>query len=529
MSLGWPVSGWAPLLFVGFVPLLFIEDHIYNSLGKYRPISVFNYSYITFFLWNLLTTWWIYHSSLGGAILAIVFNSLFMAIIFTSFHIVKKRLKATNGYFILFCFWMGFELLHLQWDLTWPWLTLGNGFASYYKWIQWYEYTGAFGGTLWILAANVLIFLIIKKRFLLKQPFRTQLRLVGGAVLLIVIPILVSYLIYGNYTEKPDPVNVVVVQPNIDPYNEKFGGLTHEEQLSKMLNLVAEKADSSTEYIVCPETAVTESIWENNIEQNFSLGMIRTFIAKLPKTNFVTGISSYKAFQDGEKPTATARKFYDAQAYFDAYNTAMQVDQSPNVQLYHKSKLVPGVERMPFPAVFKPLEQFAIDLGGTTGSLATQDERIVFTSVDKKRKVAPVICYESVYGEFVGDYIRNGAELIFIITNDGWWENTPGYKQHLHYGRLRAIETRRSIARSANTGISCFINQKGDISQPTEWWVPAVIKGTINANQEKTFYTKFGDYIGKAFATSAILLLVYSIIFPYISRSSLSDKAKISV
>ena len=124
-------------------------------------------------------------------------------------------------------------------------------------------------------------------------------------------------------------------------------------------------------------------------------------------------------------------------------------------------------------------------------------------------KFAPVICYESIYGDYVGDYIAKGAEMIFVITNDGWWEDTPGYKQHLAYSRLRAIETRRSIARSANTGITCFINQRGDVSQKTDWWVPAAISGSINANSKNTFYTEYGDFFGRLFAGISVILVLW--------------------
>lgn len=98
-------------------------------------------------------------------------------------------------------------------------------------------------------------------------------------------------------------------------------------------------------------------------------------------------------------------------------------------------------------------------LGGSVQGLGRQRERSVFES--GSTKIAPVICYESIYGNYIGDYIRNGAEAIFIMTNDGWWDDTPGYHQHLAYGILRAIEFRKPIARSANTGISCFVDAKG--------------------------------------------------------------------
>ena len=123
-------------------------------------------------------------------------------------------------------------------------------------------------------------------------------------------------------------------------------------------------------------------------------------------------------------------------------------------------------------------------------------------------KIAPVICYESVFGEYITSYVQKGAQLIFIITNDGWWKNTPGYKQHMSFARLRAVETRRSIARSANTGISCYINQRGDVMQPTKWWVEASVKGKLNINSTITFYVKYGDYIARISLFSSILLLM---------------------
>jgi apolipoprotein N-acyltransferase len=114
---------------------------------------------------------------------------------------------------------------------------------------------------------------------------------------------------------------------------------------------------------------------------------------------------------------------------------------SGTIQIYHKSKLVPGVEKMPWPAVFKYIEKFAIDLGGISGSLGMQEERVAFFTQDKKFAAGPIVCYESVYGEYVGEYVKKGANFLAIITNDGWWGDTPGYRQHLQYGALRAIET----------------------------------------------------------------------------------------
>jgi apolipoprotein N-acyltransferase len=147
-------------------------------------------------------------------------------------------------------------------------------------------------------------------------------------------------------------------------------------------------------------------------------------------------------------------------------------------------------------------------MGGTMGSLGIQANRTVFTG-NENIKVAPVICYESVYGDYVTEYIRNGANFIFIITNDGWWDNTPGHKQHLSYARLRAIETRRCIARSANTGISCFIDETGAITQATNWWEKAVIEAKLKPNDQLTIFVRFGDILSKISVTLSALILAY--------------------
>jgi apolipoprotein N-acyltransferase len=139
-------------------------------------------------------------------------------------------------------------------------------------------------------------------------------------------------------------------------------------------------------------------------------------------------------------------------------------------------------------------------------------------------RIAPVICFESIYGEYVTEYIRNGANLIFIITNDGWWDNSAGYKQHLNYAQLRAIETRRSIARSANTGISAFINQRGEIINMTEWWIRDAIKETIRTNSKLTFYVKYGDYFGRLASFLAIFVFLYAVVQGVLNKSIIKQQ-----
>ena len=499
-------------MFIAFVPLLIAEHNVFQNPDKYNGLTLFGCSYLTFFTWNILTTWWVKNSSEGGAAMAIGCNALLMTITFMLFHKVKKRIGEKWGYILFISFWITFEFLHLDWDLTWTWLTLGNVFAGTNKWIQWYEYTGVFGGSLWVLAANCIVFSAYKMILngkISNFKLQTSKKLILGLTTLIVLPILISYCILASPSNLKDAVNVIIVQPNIDPYNEKFIA-GYEEQLQKMLQLASQKTDSTTDYLVFPETALTEDLWENGLEQTNSIKILRVFLKKYPKLKIIIGASTAKLYQKNDVLSTTARKFTSEDAYYDAYNTAIQLDNSNRIQIYHKSKLVPGVEKMPFPFIFKYFGKFAIDLGGTIGSLGTQSDRTVFVSADNNMKAAPVICYESVYGEYVSTYVKNGAQFISIITNDGWWGDTPGYKQHLKYGTLRAIETRRYVVRSANTGTSCIITDKGEIQQPTKWWTPAVIKGQIKLSSDLTFYTRYGDYIARAAMYLSLILIIYS-------------------
>ncbi len=512
LSAAWPADGFAPLLFVALVPLLWVENSVASKGYNYSGFKLLPYSYITFFVWNVLTTYWVYYSSAFGGIIAVTLNSLFQALVFQLFHFTKKHEGEKLGYSSLVVYFIVWEYFHMQWDLSWPWLTFGNGFSEYYTWIQWYEYTGVFGGNVWIFVSNIAVFFLLKD-YLNLRAFAPLWKKIVFLSLWISIPIITSLIIYNSYTEKVNPVSIVVVQPNIDPYNEKFDGMTASDQLEKMLNLANQKIDTTTDYLIGPETALVEGIWENKIETSGSIQRLRQFLADYPNLKFVLGLSSYRMYEQGEKPSATARPWRKKKNMsWDAYNTGMQMQDKQPIQLYHKSKLVPGVEKMPFPSLLKPLEKYAIDLGGMPGSLGVQDERSVFISYSNNKKIAPAICYESIYGEYCGDYINKGAGLIFIITNDGWWKDTPGYRQHNSYARLRAIEHRRSIARSANTGTSCFINQRGDMEKATDFWVPAVIKGTLNYNEEITFYTKHGDYIMGISVLLSAVLLVYAFI-----------------
>jgi len=503
--LAWPPHQLGWVSFIAWVPLLFLLRLI-NAQAARKSLYRFMYTFIALVTWNLLCTYWIKNASVFGAIAAaVIVNGLLMPLPLMLYQWLIKRI---NPRFHIWCFvapWLLFEFFHLNWELAWPWLTLGNAFANNLSWIQWYEYTGVLGGSFWILTVNYLIYrlLVQLNEFTVKEKL-TQTSII---TLSICLPFLLSYVVWRNYllhdAANTKHVQVVIVQPNHDPYHEKF------EQppnllVNEMLQLSLQQVDSETQYLVLPETALTDGIFENdNGNTSQSIQQLKTLLEKFPGLNIISGADTYLFYQD--KATATARYSKRGKQWYDVFNTALELNHGDSVQFYHKSKLVPGVERMPYPQIFGFLEDFAIELGGTSGSLGAQDEAGVFTGLNT---VAPVICYESIFGNYVADYVRKGAEFICIITNDGWWGDTEGYMQHYAYASLRAIETRRSIARSANTGISCFIDATGQRTQATDWWKPAVIKGKIKPDSALTFYVRFGDYMGWLALLATLALLI---------------------
>ena len=507
LSLPWLISSLSWVLFFAFVPLLMAEYQLIKQKHQ-RISSFFLPAFIAFLIWNLLSCWWIGHVSLVGMLLIAAINALLMTTFWYLRHLVRRQFGDMSAYFSLIVFWLTFEFLQHNWTIQWPWLTLGNGFANSVKIIQWYEFTGVLGGSLWVLISNILIFFAAKS--LSDKLFLKSIKPVVFTLIVVFLPLFWSLFLYSNYSEKGAVQKVVVLQPNIDPYTEKFSGISSEFQVSNLLSLADSNISDSTDFIIAPETALP-SMWEDSIIQNQSLQRISKIIRKYPRISFIGGAITQRKFISGELISGTARQSADSSFYYDVFNSALMIDSISGVQLSHKSILVSGVEKMPFQKYFSFLGKYVLHLGGTSGSLATANEIVLFSGKDGV-KIGPVICFESAFGEYVGRLVKNGANLIFVITNDGWWKDSPGCWQHFGYSRLRAVETRRSIARCANTGISGFINQRGDVLKKTGLNLCEALYSPIRMNDKITFYVSWGDYLGRISVFLSMLIVIYLLI-----------------
>jgi len=510
-----PTPHFTFLLFLGFMPMLVAMENIIQSESVRKGKKLFWTTFLGFFIWNTLSIYWVYNAlkQVGSAaaipvtIIPYALAPLLMSASCWFYYRLRRVTKRNVAFLGLICFWVGYEYLNQTWDLKFPWMTLGNGFAISYKWVQWYEYTGVYGGTIWIWIVNIFAFLVYNG---LHKPRAKNMRLrqILALGLIILLPIAFSRYQYRSYHEQVNPANIVVVQPNIDPYM-KQGDIPSTQQIDILTRLSDSLGQRNTEFFIWPETAITDphGVNEDQIRSSPYYAQVQRFLNKYKNGNVLTGVEGFRIY-NGRK-TATASPL-DPQGneYYDRFNAAMNIENSAEVQFYHKSKLVPGPEAMPFGDALSFMKPVFEHLGGATGAYGGQDEPGVFYS-QSGIGVTPAICYESIWGEWLADGVHKGAQFIAIITNDGWWENTSGKDQHLEYARLRAIETRRWVCRSANTGISAFINQRGDIVQQTRWRTRTAIKQNINLNSDLTFYVLHGDYLARGGSLLALLGILW--------------------
>ncbi len=511
MAISFPATGnFFPIIFIAFAPVIWFNISI-NSTNKFRFLKRFLGNYLFALTFNIAATWWIKNASFEGALMAFFANSLLMTLPFFFFGFFTRVLGENKGLISLLALWLSFEHIHHQWDLSWPWLSFGNAFGSQPWLIQWYEYSGIQGGTLWVLLSNIIVYMIFRNILERKENISVQTPNILALICVLAFPIASSLVIFYSYEEKVDPVNIVVIQPNLNPWNDDFTGPGEKftkplsQQLNKMFEMSSDHINAETDFVLFPETVLSRYMDESALDNMGAIFKMRDY-CKTNNVKVLCGADTYGVFNTQRSFPAIKRN----NVWIENYNTALLIDESKPIDVYHKAKLVLGAEKLPFVDLFPFIAKWSVSLGGTAGILVGNKSPKIFNMGGTN--VAPLICYESVYGEYVSKFTQLGAEILCVITNDGWWGDTPGYKQHLTFSQIRAIENRRSLARSANTGISCFINQKGEILEELGWDEEGALSMSINKSTTITFYMRYGDLIGRIseFLVIGIFLMAIS-------------------
>jgi apolipoprotein N-acyltransferase len=504
LGLPWSASSLFFAVFIAWGPLLLLEEKVRHHAN---PYAIFNYAFVSFLLWNIIGTWWIMKVQLVGAIFIILANSLLQALIFWLASRIRTILKVP----LLFPFlliWMGYEHFHLFWDLAWPWLNLGNALATAPKLIQWYEFTGVRGGTLWIILTN---FAVLKVYDTYREKGPGSIVPISAITLvLILIPIVASYLIFNYFKEEGETVKIALIQPNLDPYTEKFDPNNYTRHVDEFFRTADAIVDGETQYLFGPETLIVQQIDERDPEASVYYRDLLEFRKKYPKLNILLGVHSYRKLRNENIPPGS-RFNGEENFYYEAFNTALFLPSgsASTPQFYHKTKLVPLFERVPFVQYLGILGKYSLELGGYIGTYSSRQESTVFTLPDASITILPIICYESIFGPYCSRNLPKEKGFICMITNDGFWKNTPGYLHHFNFSPVRAIENRRDFVRVANTGISALIDARGMVIAKTSWWEKATLKGKIHLRRGQTFFTRHGDYLGRISLVLGGFLVLY--------------------
>ena len=509
LSLGWwGVSG--GFMLGALVPLLVLSEEYSDSRGDWWRMC--GWAAMTFLLWNFATIWWVWNAAPIGVFTASIVGSFYNLCGVMAYHYTSKRAPRALAYTLLASIWIATEWAYNSAEvMTFPWLLLGHGFSTDIMAVQWYEYTGIFGGTLWVLCSNIGIFEAIRTR----QPRKLLL-----AVAIIVIPVIISLSLYWSYEPSKSSVQVAVVQPNVPCYEAERMEAGMMDPSATLVSLIDEVPED-TQFVLLPESSLAYLPAVGTIEESqtaYYAPMFSLLHGGNDDMKIIAGASTMRNYDD-VAATDTARES-DYGYYYDLYNSALLIDAEGEVeQIYHKQKLVIGVEAIPFR---KLLKNFKVDLGGVSGQLGWGERHMVFENGDAK--IGPAICYEGLYGNHFAGFVREGAEAMAVISNDGWWGNTPGHKRLFDYCRLRAIETRRSIARSANTGISGFISPRGEvIGERMEWDESGVLTEKVELRDDITFYVMYGDWVARIATYIAVLALMYFVAYRVKRRNNLVD------
>ena len=360
--------------------------------------------------------------------------------------------------------------------MAFPWLPLGLATAPTPLLSQIVDLSGVHGASFWIASMNGLL----ADMYLGRRDHRGVL---SRAVTALALSMLVAaYGAWRLHTTRLVPMaTVAIVQPNV-PQSDKWQSENQSRIVSMLADGTRRALESHPKLVVWPEAALPDYLFRHR-EWLDTLASLTT----PTRTPILLGMLDVTF-----RPPQRAEYF----------NGAMLVDADGNVRepVYHKRKLVPVVERVPFiePQLVRRYSEYF-------GGYATGHEPVILHA--PLGAVGPLVCYESIFPALSREYRRRGAELLVNITNDAWFGRTLGPYQHFAHAVLRAVETRTGVIRAANTGVSGYIDPLGRVQGRTPIFSAETGTYLVDSTNASSPYVRFGDVVGwSSFAVVVCLL-----------------------
>lgn len=498
---------------VAFLPFLLMAESI-NSFGRF-----FRYAYFAFFLVSVGTLYWVggfthlrdpYLMFAGGALL--LWQPLFMTMLASVYFGIRKRVPLGIALTAFPCIWVTGEWLYALGEFAFPWLTFGNTQTYALEKIQFIEWTGVYGLSFWLLVMNVLLFHMVFN--VAAESVRSRILIAGVVIMLYIAPNIYSAAA-PYHPSMQNGIGVAIVQPNIDPWDKWEGANTFSgrwRQTNAFLDIIRHELNDSLDIAVLPESAILLNLPAFPMHRSEFLQRIDSM-----GVSVLSGFARFEYYDAGQAPV-TSNTVKGTGQRWDSFNSIFFAQPGDTeFQMYSKMRLVPFAERIPYaedvPFLIEPLRW-----GVGISNWGKGKDSTVFHDSRSGHRFLAMVCYESIFPEFVASFVDKGAEFLVFITNDSWWGNTSGARQHLQYAVLRAVENRRWIVRCANGGISSFIDPLGTVYDRTAMYEAAYIQRTIYPQVHSTFYSRHGDWIARISASLTVLFACFSIGYPLIGK-----------
>jgi len=425
--------------------------------------------------------------------------------------------------------WAAIEYLQSLGDLGFPWGYLGHSLWRHPLLIQLVAWTGVYGLSLIVFWINQLVCDVARRLWRDDAAPSAIVLILRVAVL----PLFAAAMFFSarevfRDTQNPTfyvtpPLIVGIVQPNI-PQRDKFRSYDPDtpeserfrlqrEMFSKTVRMTRQMqlgAESDTGKMPAPVEPCDLIIWPESAMTDDFFTLVpayATYFRDLATTlgaPLFFGATNLLLFHNGrflpaEQFDPTDYRLHSEAYSFEVYNSAFLAEPRRGLhpQVYNKMHLVPFAEGIPYVRFIRPLvevisaiaqmEPFEPGKDYTIYEIRGRDQN------NPPLRFGPLICFESCYPRLSRTFVRRGADMLVIITNDGWYEQTAGPAQHELEAVFRAVETRRWVVRCANTGISCFISPLGVIEKETALAHDATIKHRVQGVKELTFYARWGD------------------------------------
>ena len=415
--------------YIGLWPLFYI------SFFTKRP---YLYGYLWAFGFSIAQMYWLVYATVIGAIAAVPTIAAFYLIIVWFLRFGYKRIGELILIILPF-FWASFEYLHSLGELGFPWGTIAYTQTYYLPLIQYASITGAYGVSFWVASVNVTAWFFLR-RFQFKKD-----RLVIGAfiIILFAVPFIHGTTEMSRNVEDHDKIKVSILQPNVGP--EKWTRAYEDTNFVNLIEMSMKAAEEKPEIIIWPETATSNKLRY----YSHYLKTIRDFTNRY-KASILTGVIDVIVVKDERRNMNSAFLFQPG---------------TPHFQSYDKLRLVPYSESIPFRNTFPFLK--ILGFGESADFYPGKEHTVLnfhlFDEDKRGRKIstAALICWDSVFGDEVRIFVKNGTEFLSIITNDSWFGRSAAPYHHAQIAIFRAIENRIGVARSANSGVSLFIDPFG--------------------------------------------------------------------